>query len=133
MISNISKLLATIASLVTIGFGIWHLFVPKLWRWYSYIDHEATELVLAVRAINVFFSTTLVLLGALTILFVYRLPADAFYVRTLLIVMTLLWGLRVVMQVIYPQGSINPTIQYGMLLTFTVVFLCFVVALLSLT
>ena len=27
------------------------LFVPKAWKWYSYIDINATELVVAVRAI----------------------------------------------------------------------------------
>ena len=40
----------------SVGFGMWHFFVPKAWKWYSYIDINATELVAAVRAINVFFS-----------------------------------------------------------------------------
>ena len=30
------------------------LFVPKAWKWYSYIDINATELVVAVRAIWTF-------------------------------------------------------------------------------
>jgi hypothetical protein len=31
------------------------LFVPTAWKWYSYIDVNATELVAAIRAINAFF------------------------------------------------------------------------------
>ncbi len=50
------KILVTIGSSASIGFGIWHFFVPEAWKWYSYIDIHATELVAAVRAINVFFS-----------------------------------------------------------------------------
>jgi hypothetical protein len=50
------KILVTLGSSASTGFGIWHFFVPKAWNWYSYIDIAATELILAVRAINVFFS-----------------------------------------------------------------------------
>lgn len=51
-----AKILVTVAGLVTMGFGIWHFFIPKVWNWYSYIDAAAPELIIAVRAINVFFS-----------------------------------------------------------------------------
>jgi len=30
------KLLVIFGGVVSIGFGLWHLFVPKLWEWYSY-------------------------------------------------------------------------------------------------
>ena len=50
------KILVIFGSSASIGFGIWHFFVPKAWKWYSYIDSNATELVAAVRAINAFFS-----------------------------------------------------------------------------
>jgi len=49
------KIFVIFGSSASIGFGIWHFFVPKTWNWYSYIDGNATELVAAVRAINVFF------------------------------------------------------------------------------
>jgi hypothetical protein len=35
----------------------------------------------------------------------------------------------VVFQLVYPQGSANPVLQYGMLAAFTVVLLCHVVSL----
>jgi hypothetical protein len=59
----LAKILVTIGSTASIGFGIWHFSVPKVWKWYSYIDPTATELIVAVRAINVFFSLSLVLFG----------------------------------------------------------------------
>jgi hypothetical protein len=35
----------------------------------------------------------------------------------------------VVFQLVYPQGSANPVLQYGMLATFTVVLLCYAISL----
>jgi hypothetical protein len=43
------KILVLSGSFGSIGFGIWHFFVPEMWKWYSYIDVNATELVAAVR------------------------------------------------------------------------------------
>ncbi len=60
------KILVMIGSSASIGFGVWHFFVPKAWKWYSYIDANATELAAAVRAINAFFSLSLVLFGIVT-------------------------------------------------------------------
>ncbi len=62
------KIFVMIGSSASIGFGIWHFFVPQAWKWYSYIDSHATELVAAVRAINAFFSLSLVLFGIVNIL-----------------------------------------------------------------
>ena len=64
------KILVIFGSSASIGFGIWHFFVPKAWNWYSYIDGNATELVAAVRAITAFFSLSLVLFGIVNILLI---------------------------------------------------------------
>ena len=66
-----AKILVTLGSAASIGFGVWHFFVPRLWNWYSYIDASATELVVAIRAINVFFSLSLVLFGLMNLLLAY--------------------------------------------------------------
>jgi hypothetical protein len=42
------KIFVMFGSCASIGFGIWHVFVPRAWNWYSYIDINATELVAAV-------------------------------------------------------------------------------------
>jgi hypothetical protein len=119
------KTLVTIGSVASIGFGVWHFFVPKVWSWYSYIDASATELVLAVRAINVFFSLALVLFGLMNLLLAYRTSADRYSALVVLGATCALWLARVVMQLAYPQGSMNPMLQYGMLLSFVLVLGCY--------
>ncbi|MHC1733876.1 MAG: hypothetical protein AB9888_17835 [Bacteroidales bacterium] len=125
MKNSIIKALVTAGSAISIGFGLWHFFVPAIWNWYSYIDPTATELILAVRAINIFFSLLLVLLGIANILLVFRKIPDRFSTILILSISTILWAARVVLQLVYPQGSQNTIIQYSMLLTFLVVLACF--------
>ncbi len=116
-------------SFASIGFGIWHFFVPEIWKWYSYIDINATELVAAVRAINVFFSLALVLFGVVNILFIYGDKSNRYSIIVMLAATSILWITRVVFQIIYPQGSINPILQYGMLSAFLIVSLCYIISL----
>lgn len=123
------RTLTTFGSIVSIGFGVWHFFVPKIWNWYSYIDKSATELILAVRAINIFFSLLLVLLGIANILFVSRKPLDRPSTIIILLISTILWTTRLILQIVYPQGSQNSIIQYSMLGIFVLVWICFSVSL----
>jgi hypothetical protein len=123
------KFLVTFGSVCTIGFGAWHFFVPMLWDWYSYIDPKATELVVAVRAINVFFSLSLVLFGVANLLFVY-FSATRFPLIVMLALTSVLWAVRCLFQIIHPQGSASAILQYGMLSAFIIIFLCYLVSLL---
>jgi hypothetical protein len=127
--TSIVKVLMTIGSSASIAFGIWHFFVPELWNWYSYIDERATELIIAVRAINVFFSLSLVLFGALNLLFAIGGRANHYSMIALLTATCILWLTRLVFQVIFPQGSIYPVLQYGMLSAFIVINLCYLISL----
>lgn len=124
------KILTAFGSIVSIGFGVWHFFIPKIWNWYSYIDKSATELIIAVRAINILFSLSLVLLGITNLLLVFRNPQEKFSLIVLLSVSTILWATRFALQIIYPQGSQNPALQYSMLFIFLLVLACFAVSLL---
>lgn len=123
------KILVSIGSSASIGFGIWHIFVPRLWKWYSYMDPGATELIVAVRAINVFFSLSLVLFGLLNLLFILGGNSNRYSIIALLTATSILWLTRVAIQMIYPQGSQYPLLQYGMLAVFLVVLLCHVFSL----
>jgi len=125
----LGKILITAGSAVTIGFGFWHFFVPRIWNWYSYIDPGATELVIAVRNINVFFSLCLVLFGIINIIFISGNHSNRFSIIVMLSVTSVLWITRAVLQLVYPQGSFNPAVQYGMLALFIVVTVCFLVSL----
>ena len=122
------KSLVIFGSISSIGFGIWHFFVPKAWNWYSYIDINATELVAAVRAINAFFSLSLVLFGIVNILLIHGDKSNRYSILVMLAATCVLWLTRVVFQVIYPQGSLVPGLQYGMLSAFVMITLCYLVA-----
>jgi hypothetical protein len=120
-----TRILMTLGSAASIGFGTWHFFVPRIWNWYSYVDVSATELVLAVRAINVFFSLSLVLFGLMNLLMAYGQNANRYSVLVVLGATCVLWAARVVMQLVYPQGSMSAALQYGMLLSFVLVLACY--------
>jgi hypothetical protein len=123
------RILVFIGSSMSIGFGIWHLFVPRLWNWYSYIDVRATELIIAVRAINVFFSLSLILFGIVNVLFIYGTKSNRYSIAIMLAAACVLWLARIVFQLIYPQGSMSPLLQYGMLSIFVIIFLFFAIPL----
>jgi hypothetical protein len=123
-------ILTVIGSTISIGFGIWHFFIPNIWNWYSYIVPEATELVIAIRAINFFFSLLLILLGVANMLLVFRKLQDRFSNIVILSISIILWTTRVILQLVYPQGSQNSIIQYSMLFIFFVVWTCFSLSLL---
>lgn len=122
------KVLVSLGSLCMVAFGVWHFFVPVQWDWYSYISPQATELVVAVRAINVFFSLCLVLIGVANMLFVFFSPAR-FSLIVMLALSNILWAIRCLFQIIYPQGSANPLLQYSMLSAFILIFVSFLVSL----
>jgi hypothetical protein len=126
------KIFVMIGSSASIGFGIWHFFVPDAWKWYSYIDIHATELVAAVRAINAFFSLSLVLFGMVNILLVYGDRSNRYSILVMLAATCILWLTRVVFQVIYPQGALYPGLQYGMLFAFVSITLCYIISLMIL-
>jgi hypothetical protein len=125
------KGLVIFGSCASIGFGIWHFFVPKAWNWYSYIDIYATEWVAAVRAINAFFSLSLVLFGLVNILLICGDRSNRYSIIVMLVATCILWLTRVLSQVIYPQGSLYPGLQYGMLSAFIIVTLSYLLPLLS--
>lgn len=123
------KILVMIGSIASIGFGVWHFFVPETWKWYSYIDIHATELVAAIRAINAFFSLSLVLFGMVNIMLVCGDKSNRYSIIVLLAATCVLWLTRVAFQLVYPQGSLYPSLQYGMLSAFIFVSLCYVISL----
>ena len=123
------KIWSTIGSSASIAFGVWHFFVPRLWNWYAYIDPNAKELIVAVRAINAFFSLSLVLFGVLNLLFIFSGNANRYSMIALLAATCILWLTRLAFQAIYPQGSLYPGLQYGMLAAFIIITFCYTISL----
>jgi hypothetical protein len=128
-LDQLIKILVTFGSIASIGFGLWHFFVPKTWKWYSYIDANAKELIVAVRAINVFFSLSLVLFGIVNILFISGDKSNRYSIIVMLAATCILWVTRSIFQLIYPQGSLYPGLKYGMLFAFIVISICYIIPL----
>lgn len=127
----LAKTLVIVGSCASMGFGIWHFFVPRAWSWYAYVDAAATELVAAIRATNTFFSLSLVLFGIVNVLLILGDSSSRYSVIVMLAATSALWLTRVALQVVYPQGSLYPGLQYGMLSAFVVVALCYTIPLIS--
>jgi hypothetical protein len=123
MSSSLVKTLVVYPSLAQAAFGVWHFFVPQHWRWYSYIDPSATELVIAVRALNALFSLGLVLWAGVNILLVLHPQPAPHAFRVVLGASAILWLARVMLQLVWPQGSVNPLLQFGLLLVFVAIAL----------
>ncbi len=90
---------------------------------------DAGELAVAVQATNVFFSLCLVLIGLANVLVVF-FSRSRLSMTVMLALSSILWAVRCMMQIIYPQGSISPWLQYGMLSAFILIFACFFISLL---
>jgi hypothetical protein len=114
------------ASIVTIGFGIWHFFVSTIWHWRSYIDPKATKLVGAIQAINFFCSLSLVLIGLMNLILIWSSASNTFSIIILLSISIVLWVTRSILQITYPQGSLNPVLRYGMLFEFLLFAILFI-------
>ena len=93
------------------------------------MDAQATELIIAVKAINIFFSLTLVLFGAINLLLILGNNSNRYSFIVVLGATSLLWLTRVLLQIIRPQGSVTPILQYSMLASFIIVLLCFAIPL----
>jgi hypothetical protein len=72
---------------------------------------------------------SLVLFGVVNILLVCGDKSNRYSITVMLAATSILWLTRVAFQVVYPQGSLYPGLQYGMLLAFTVVSLCYIIPL----
>jgi hypothetical protein len=127
MIGILEKTLVTTGSSISILFGVWHYFVPEIWKWNSYIDPAATELIIAVRAINIFFSLSLVLFGIMNILVIHGEKQSRYSLLVILGATCILWTTRVVLQFVYPQGTMNPLLQYGIQVVFIIVLACYLI------
>jgi hypothetical protein len=60
---------------------------------------------------------------------IYGDKSNRYSIIVLLAVTCILWLTRVAFQVIYPQGSLYPGLQYGMLSAFMIISLCYVISL----
>lgn len=126
----LDKILLVVGGIITLCFGVWHFFVPTKYNWFSYTPSLPSELKRAIEASNFFLSTMLVILGIETIYFVI---SDAYEIKIMMILMSLLWIARTVYQIIKPQGSLVSGLSVILTVIFFLTALCFIIPLILTT
>ena len=112
--------------LITLGFGVWHFFIPSMFGWYDYLQDDPAELTRGVGASNFFLSLSLSLIGATSVaspsLFPDSSPANTAWLWA----NVCLWTARSIYQAVAPQGSQVPGLAQSMLAGFIVTDLLFI-------
>ena len=112
--------------LVTLGFGVWHFFIPSMFGWYDYLQDDPVELSRGIGASNFFLSFSLSLIGATSVAFPSLFPDSASANTVWLWANVGLWTARSIYQAVAPQGTQINGLAQSMLAGFIVTDLLFI-------
>jgi len=118
-------------SIITLCFGLWHLFVPRIHVWFSYVPEIPLELKNAIKATNFFLSFSLILFGTLSLISYGYFRENNSLMELVCSFLLILWAARFVYQVFIPQGLMIPYLRYYLLIIFLLPLFCFAISLLS--
>jgi hypothetical protein len=124
-LSGISRATEVAGGLITLGFGIWHFFIPSMFGWYDFLSDDPVELTRAVGASNFFLSFSLSLIGATSVVFPSLFPDLGPANTAWLWANVGLWTARSIYQAVAPQGTQVPGLAPSMLAGFLVTDLLF--------
>jgi hypothetical protein len=102
---GISRATEMVGGLITVGFGIWHFFIPSMFGWYDYLQDDPVELSRGVGASNFFLSFSLSLIGATSVAFPSLFPDSGSANTAWLWANVGLWTARSIYQAVAPQGT----------------------------
>lgn len=88
-----------ILSLIT---GIWHFFVPYLFKWYSYIPDAPRPIIVSIDWINYFFSLLLTGLSLLLLFFTKQVFNKNKEVLIFYSFLVFVWFNRVIITIVHP-------------------------------
>ena len=123
---GISRAAEMTGGLVTLGFGIWHFFIPSMFGWYDYLQDDPAELTRGVGASNFFLSLSLSLIGATSVAFPSLFPDSGPANTAWLWANVCLWTARSIYQAVAPQGTQVPGLAQSMLAGFIITDLLFI-------
>ena len=112
--------------LITLGFGIWHFFIPSMFGWYDYLQDDPAELSRGIGASNFFLSFSLALIGATSVAFPSLFPDSGSANTVWLWANVGLWTARSIYQAVAPQGTQVNGLAQSMLAGFIVTDLLFI-------
>ncbi len=122
---DISRATEMAGGLITLGFGIWHFFIPSMFGWYDYLQDDPVELSRGVGASNFFLSFSLSLIGATSVAFPSLFPDSGSANTVWLWANVGLWTARSIYQAVAPQGTQVNGLAQSMLAGFIVTDLLF--------
>jgi len=123
---GISRATEVTGGLITLGFGIWHFFIPSMFSWYGYLQDDPEELSRAIGASNFFLSFSLCLIGATSVSFPLLFPDAGSANTAWLWANVALWTARSVYQAVAPQGTQVKGLSQSMLAGFIATDLLFI-------
>jgi hypothetical protein len=118
---------------ISLGFGLWHFAIPYQYRWHSYLPKAPRAIRVSIDWINFFFSLLLSGNSAVLILFRKRIYQRDPLAITMSAFMTVIWFSRVAITLIRPWTERFTSIKAEQITGFSVIFLLFLIPLLSLT
>jgi hypothetical protein len=123
---GISRATEMAGGLITLGFGVWHFFIPSMFGWYDYLQDDPVELSRGIGASNFFLSFSLSLIGATSVAFPSLFPDSSSANTAWLWANVGLWTARSIYQAVAPQGTQVNGLAQTMLAGFIVTDLLFI-------
>lgn len=117
---KIALVFFNIACSISCIVGIWHLFAPYSFGWYSYIPDAPIEIYQSINYINFCFSFLLTGISLLLIVVQKQLFANLKELRIFYVFFVLVWLSRVIIQIIWPWPS---NLQIWLVIGFSIEFL----------
>lgn len=117
--------------IINLMFGLWHLFVPKLYKWFTYIPDTPLELKNAITATNFFLSLSLILISVMAFLFYQNSDPSKMVLQIICLPLGLLWTARLIYQIFIPQGIMIHNLRYYLIIIFLIPTCCFIIPLIQ--
>ena len=99
---RIQRILLNTGLIISLCFGVWHFFIPYMYKWYDYLPDAPREIIVSIDWINFFFSLLLTGISVLLIVNQKMLICRNKAVYSFYSLLILTWFSRVMITLIHP-------------------------------
>ena len=103
-IMNLLKISFFIGIGLSTGVGVWHFFIPSIYKWHKYIPDVPKWLWVAINWCNIFFSICLTGLSILLFVFQREVFGKGIVAISFYSLLILIWFFRVIITAFYNWG-----------------------------
>lgn len=101
---NLLKVFFIIGVILSTGVGVWHFFVPYLYKWHKYIPDVPKWLWIAINWCNIFFSICLTRLSVLLFVFQKEVFSKEIIAVSFYSLLLFIWLFRIIITAFYNWG-----------------------------